>query len=272
MAAAMEPGGSLAAAIGPIVTSLDHYWLDSGSLLGLVRSGSLIGWDSDIDLGVWEDEIPRIEAALPALRARGLKISSRRYRGQIYGYSIDHPNRTLLPVHIHVFFRRGDIAWSPQTVAYAQHDRANLTSGFTGSAHLRPLLWHIKSGALYERGGTMIQRAVRKLVYLPIWAGVVGFRNLLPRHLWSSVWPLSAMYATYTWMIPAKYLDTLTMVPHEGMSISIPVQAESYLARRYGDWRTPQRDWCYWTDDGCIVPQPPETALLASGAADAAAS
>ncbi|NWV86374.1 FKRP protein, partial [Dasyornis broadbenti] len=36
-----------------------RYWLEGGSLLGAVRSGDLIPWDYDVDLGIYRDDVPK---------------------------------------------------------------------------------------------------------------------------------------------------------------------------------------------------------------------
>jgi len=35
-----------------------RYWLEGGSLLGAARSGDIIPWDYDIDIGIYQDDIP----------------------------------------------------------------------------------------------------------------------------------------------------------------------------------------------------------------------
>ena len=32
------------------------YWIDQGSLLGIVRQNSFLPWDHDVDLGVWQPD------------------------------------------------------------------------------------------------------------------------------------------------------------------------------------------------------------------------
>jgi len=36
------------------------FWLDQGTLLGVVRDANLLPWDKDIDLSVWEEEFPKV--------------------------------------------------------------------------------------------------------------------------------------------------------------------------------------------------------------------
>ena len=47
-----------------------RYWLEGGSLLGAARSGDLIPWDYDVDVGIFEEDLPRC-AELAAAKQRG---------------------------------------------------------------------------------------------------------------------------------------------------------------------------------------------------------
>jgi hypothetical protein len=47
------------------------HWLDFGSLLGAVREGRLVPWDSDVDLGILASDMDRVLALRPEIEARG---------------------------------------------------------------------------------------------------------------------------------------------------------------------------------------------------------
>lgn len=238
------------------------YWLDSGSLLGLIRDGEEIAWDSDIDLGVWDSDVPKVLAALPMLKRSGYKVSCRKYRGQVYGFTIkDREGQRFRPIHIHVYFRHENLAWSPQTVTWAPQERKRRDVGFAGPVFLRRCLHALKAQAKARHQGSRPQRAFRYAVCYPVWGVLVVMRNRLDRKLWDRVWPYSMVHAMYTWVVPARHFDQLEFRGCSGKSLPIPSDVESYLSQRYGDWRTPVADWCYWTDDGCICPVPPEDAL-----------
>lgn len=248
------------------------YWLDSGSLLGLIRDGEEISWDSDIDLGIWERDVPRVLFALPELHARGYRVSHRKYRGRVYGFTIeDRRGRKFRPIHMHVYFRQGDVAWSPQTVTYRPVDHVRRRIGFAPWPRVQRLLTHIQEGVAARREGTLLQRVWRYAFCLPLWGIVVVARQPLDRQWWDRLWPLSTMHTVYTWVIPARHFEQLDQWELAGATIPIPSDVEAYLSARYGDWRTPVEDWCYWTDDGCLVPERPEdvVARLAAEAGQA---
>jgi hypothetical protein len=55
----------------------DHgflHWLDYGSLLGAVRAGELIPWDSDVDFGCLESDPHKLAAIEPEVKAAGYEL------------------------------------------------------------------------------------------------------------------------------------------------------------------------------------------------------
>ncbi|UYO00434.1 MAG: LicD family protein [Devosia sp.] len=257
---------SLAAALVPLRPYLGNYWLDSGGLLGAVRSGALMSWDSDIDLGIWEEDVAGIVKAVPTLREQGWRVHTRSYRGRIYGVTIKRRrDRSVREVHVHVFFRHGSMAWSPQTVTYYPAERENLLAGFADLPRTRDFLHNVRKQARLRRTGPLWQKVLRNLVAFPIWGAFVVARDRLERQHWATVPPISALYSMFTWVVPARHFERLEHIHVDGIDVPIPSDVETYLALRYGDWRKPQKDWCYWVDDGCIRPMIPEDAIAQLG-------
>ncbi|ADH86496.1 LicD family protein [Desulfurivibrio alkaliphilus AHT 2] len=242
-----------------------RYWLDSGSLLGLVRDGAEIPWDSDIDLGIWADDMARLMEALPEIKRIGYEVSVRHYRGILYGCTIKQINgNDMRPIHVHVYFRHDDLAWSPQTVLFAPNGRGERAKvGFSPWPALRRLILYLREEARQRKvaDAALLHRMWRWGVCFPLWGGFVVTRNRFDREHWCSLWPFSVLYAMYTWVVPARHFDTLDTINHDGVEIPVPSEVETYLRLRYHDWRRPVQDWCYWTDDGCIKPAPPEEVI-----------
>jgi len=240
-----------------------RYWIDSGLLLGLAREGGEIDWDSDIDLGIWADDIENVLGCMPLLRSSGLSVSFRRYRGLVYGFTIkDRQRSDLRPIHIHVYFRSEELgrAWSPQTVTFGRgFARKGIDNGFAAWPNVRRALAFLNEGARRrQEPAPVLTTLLRRGVCYPMWGALVLVRKQFDREGWANIWPYSTYYAMYTWMVPESHFLDLDSLWIQGVELPVPASLEEYLEARYGNWRTPVQDWCYWTDDGCIFPHPPE--------------
>jgi len=51
----------------------------------------------------------------------------------------------------------------------------------------------------------------------------------------------------------ARHYDGFDALSFAGRALAVPRDAPGYLARIYGDWRTPRRDHDPWRDDGAVV-------------------
>jgi hypothetical protein len=55
------------------------YWLEGGTLLGVMREQRLLPWDTDVDLSVTAGALPALQRALTGLRWRGYRVRVRRF-------------------------------------------------------------------------------------------------------------------------------------------------------------------------------------------------
>ena len=53
--------------------------------------------------------------------------------------------------------------------------------------------------------------------------------------------------------VDAKFYDERTTIDFKGHKYFIPKDYEEYLTCRYGDWKIPQKEWNFKTDDKAIV-------------------
>lgn len=53
------------------------YWLDHGTLLGVIREQRLLPWDTDLDISIPASSLPQLKLAMPTLKAQGLRLRLR---------------------------------------------------------------------------------------------------------------------------------------------------------------------------------------------------
>jgi hypothetical protein len=199
-----------------------RFWLDSGTLLGVVRDGALLANDPDIDLAMWTEDAPAFEDLVPRFRELGYRVRAESYEGRVFNYTLIPPifsNRKR--VDIYVYHRHAGYAWAPalQPVARAM-----------GLHSLNPI------------------RAWWLLVYL-VWV-------LAVRRIEVTRPPWAGYFRVKTWWVPADYFRG---VVRHASGNPIPAGWEEYLALRYGDWTRPVQSWSFWTDDGALRAARPET-------------
>lgn len=52
--------------------------------------------------------------------------------------------------------------------------------------------------------------------------------------------------------VPAHFHDELDTVEFDGQNYPIPADVDGYLTQRYGDWRTPNKNWDHIHDDKAL--------------------
>lgn len=203
-----------------------EYWIDGGSLLGLLREGDLLSYDRDLDIGVWRKDESTIVQIIPVFESEGYRLVRYKYKDTIYKYKFEHKyDKQLRKVDINIFDHFGEYAWSPADYMIPNpSDKGTL--------------------------GYLIMAAIR----FPI---VIVYRTSSFLHLHS--FPINLIVKMGCWLVPVKYFQSQETIMIRGSKVFIPAFAEDYLVLRYNDWKTPKKSWNYWTDDGSIVQKEPES-------------
>lgn len=231
-------------------------WLDSGSLLGLVRHGRLNDWEKDIDLGIWAEDYERAREVCRQFGERRQLW----YREKVWGdlpYALllsSYPGTgcPTLPISLHVFFRMDDAAWSIQPFSLVE-SRAKYpryvyreTNGENRARFSQKVSFVLKypeySGCIVVEKLGLCGRIGKALKQVER-AGTLKEKLLL-----------KAFMEVFQWKIPAYYFDELKPYSEQDPHIRIPTDVEGYLSERYGDWLVPVKNWFYIVDDGCISP------------------
>lgn len=246
---------SLIKAYALLAPVIGHFWLDSGTLLGVTRAGKVHDWDTDIDLSIWHDAIPALAQICDELTELGYRNHMRDYRGRLYRATFKLPK--TMPIHIHAFFRRGLMACSPQMMNLSGPQPAARLVPFARRPVMRPLLLALRGSARSKEATGPLRETFRARVTRPLWQSYLARRDALPRDDLPRRWPYDALHAQGTWVVETRHFERLEMLEVCGLPCPVPHDREGYLSLRYGDWRTPRSDWCYWMDDGSFRRQPP---------------
>ncbi len=222
-----------------------HYWLDSGTLLGLKREGELMEQDKDIDIGIWDRDKERVKALFAGIRESGYTICSFSCRGRDFKYNFNPGTNSVNPgsknngrkigsarkIDINIFRKAGQHAWCPM------------------------YYFKIKAG-----GGKRENRTRTRT------REIAGFPARLARGIFQGSWniaisrvplridisslPWRLFVNLGVWWIPLHYIEEVTH--DKSLGVYLPSRWQEYLEFRYGDWQTPREDWVFYRDDGGI--------------------
>lgn len=202
----------------------NQVWLDSGTLLGMIRDKGIVKGDKDVDLGMWENSLKQLSEVINKQKLfKNCKTDFKYYKRAIYHISISSPEWNY-PVHINVYRKHGEYAICAQG--------HSLMTGLIG-----------------------IRKKLVKLGF------IVAGKFSKDRSFWALAWPLSKWYQVYTWRIPAIYFTEIVEKIINEKKFFIPKSYNEYLNQRYGDWSVPNPNWKYWIDDKCIVLDTPERVI-----------
>jgi hypothetical protein len=206
------------------------YFIDSGTLIGILRENRVLSHDKDIDLGVWEESIPKMEALVPSIVALGYSAHCNEYGGLRYSYKFVPTDPGGLILSIGVYRDRGGQAWR---------------MAMFGTDNPHPP----GSPAFYLKGA--IRTPLRHVAQM--YRRFAGTSRVVGR------WPWRHVLQVGTWIVPSELIrETKT---HQPTGLPIPKRSEEYLGFRYGDWRTPVNKWLWYRDDLAVHLGPPDKVL-----------
>lgn len=176
-------GGHLNPQLKWISTLLDScsvaHWVDSGSLLGLVREGDLLEHDHDVDISMWSGSSDVLMRESKRFEQAGYKVRVFKYEGVPYKIHLVALTAGQRNVDINLFRSGSSHAWCPQ---HLRKPGAVARARFLSN----PLEWY--------------WRTVQPSVAIDRWP----WRNM--RELW-------------TWWIPRRFFDDCVVDPRFGLPV-----------------------------------------------------
>ena len=222
------------------------FWLDSGGLLGAVRDGKLIPWDHDIEIGVWEEKLPKVLRAVDRIKKRGFVIDYLLCEGGERSIIVSKDEKRKIPLVIEIHRRNGDKSESGMLIREnPSHGRANEIFR-RGLKHFYSVL---SSPHTMGSKPPFIPNSIHLLIYRLLWfigdSRVKLLRKIMDKYL---------KFMGFRWVFnvsPSHYFENFESVRFYGMELRAPSPVEEYLEYRYGkDWKIPKKDWSSMRDDG----------------------
>jgi len=213
-------------------------WAECGTLLGVIRDRDYIPWETDLDFGaraaeIGQNQVARFKSMMESLGYEVLLHESY--------WNIRVPDSEC-HADINFYVLSGNLAIVPlrgtgnsivaRTIDSALRIVDQRPLGVIAESDRLRDIWRIRLSRIFKG----LPRPIRA-------CGTMILETLRERLLVDT-----------SWRVPANFVATSRFQNFRGMKIKVPMEAESYLAFRYGsDWMIPRRDWDTWKQDATIV-------------------
>ena len=221
-----------------------EFWLDCGTLLGIVRDNGFIPWENDIDLGCWKSINDFGEKK--KIKKDFLKLGYNVYLTD-YWINIHFDKYPDINLDINYYTKENGLAVTPGLALFpALIDKRAIMIN-----HLIRFLYNKK---LYVKRLNLINRLLIRSCFSIIYATFIvlplNFKSTILNFLIKRRKSISQHKA---FIVDLQYFNNLKKISIFNGQYLIPEKSEEYLQYRYGDsWRTPIREWDTLTQDKTV--------------------
>ena len=85
-----------------------HYWLEGGTLLGIIREQRLLPWDNDMDISMFKTDQKKLFPVVLKLIGKGYRVSIKRYKSTVGPFNKGEL-RMIKIRNYKPFLRKGDV-------------------------------------------------------------------------------------------------------------------------------------------------------------------
>lgn len=218
----------------------EKWFLDSGSLLGIIRDGKFLKQDKGIDISVIINDYhsPRLEECVKQLRQLGFVISRYQWDGITFKYCLapkqNCPIRYAIDLHL---FRvlDGNFLCPQMKIAKECNKLVSVLRGLR-----KGNIYYDK----YNKRYTGLLWKVTDVLYRDIF-------EYFGRPINMNDLTLEKDENIYKWVIPESMFRGT--IKERNYGLNVLKDCNDYLKFRYADWRTPVIDWVTLRDDGGIT-------------------
>ena len=205
------------------------YWIDQGTLLSLIRDGSIQTnynyhgqhiFHDDIDISVFSNQINKIHNITSKILDWGYKIRVCSYKGKIFQFKFSPLNQEI-------------------------HNIIDIKVYYDSN---KDFFWSVKKRV---KSTNMLTQKLSRII-LDKWYYPSSSINI-------DKFPLSLIFTTLTWWLPKNLVFPIKYDSSKG--IYIPNNVDEYLKHHFGDWKIKVDDWKSYRDDKALIHCTPEKFL-----------
>lgn len=198
------------------------WWLDSGSLLGLVRDNKFLKHDNDIDIGIIPNDNFSFAALIKMFKINHFRIVIYTFCGKVFKMKAIPTKKSDFNyiVDMQFYHKYGKEYCCPQFV---------FKEKLSFSGKLKKKIIRCKKSL----NSSLFYRLIR----------IFGKNNININK------EKNSLFDIYLWRIPSIYVDSsFTKI----CDYNCFLDKEAYLEYRYGNWKIPQTKWKFTRDDKAL--------------------